>query len=382
ERRVGDAVLVLANTAFEAGEIDGLVSILDSLRSTSLPHAAISRMSAELHDALIMRTIMSPTDGDVERANGIARELLEVQDLGADAYSTMAYLRAGILESSTDIPDHWLTIELAWRGIDAPEGDSPVNRAFALDGAHRVLLSHVARQRGLNAAFAMAESLASANPDPTLAAVLNASKYRLAVDSDVELALASARDLALARDAIDYWYIPIEIGCDIRDRELGFDLALDLCEWALSLASSGGESARAYSNIGWTHYETGNSEDARTNLEMSLACLSSAPTLDQTSVRRLLTVYETTDADEAAIELLATIAARSVLPNEDVRQQLAGLLVKTGRTADTLPQVIAAHRYAGVEQAADFTVRSVTGETIHLADLRGKVILLNFWSYG
>ena len=382
ERRVGDAVMVLANTAFQAGEVDGLVSVLDSLRSTPLPHAAISRMGAELHDALIMRTIMSPTDGDIERANGIARELLEVQDLGAAAYSMMASLRTAILEDSTDIPDHWLTIELAWRSVNAPEEDSPVNRAFSLDGAHRVLLSHVTRQRGLEAAFAMAESLASANPDPTLAAVLDASRYRLAVDSDVELALASARDLALARDAIDYWYIPTKIGCDITDRELDFDLALDLCEWAFDLATSHRESARAYSNIGWIHYKTGNSDDARTNLEMSLARPSSAPTLERTSVRRLLTVYEATGDDEAAIELLATIAARSVLPNEEARQQLADLLVKTGKTADTLPQVIAAHRYAGVEQAADFTVQSATGETIHLADLRGKVVLLNFWSYG
>ncbi|MFH1865845.1 MAG: hypothetical protein ABIK85_08170, partial [Candidatus Eisenbacteria bacterium] len=318
ERRVDDAVTVLANTAFEAGKIDGLVSILDSLRSTPLPHAAASRMSAELHDALVMQTTMSPTDGDVERANEIARELLEVQDLGADAYYVMASIRFGILEGSTDISDHWLTTELSWRGADATDGDSPGSRSFALDGAHRVLLSHVARERGLDAAFAMAESLTSANPDPTLAAVLNASKYRLAVDSDTGLALAAARDLALARGAVDYWHIPGEIGCNIRERELDFDLALDLCGWALDLAPSRSESARAFSSIGWTHYQMGNNEDARKNLEASVAHLGGAPRLDHTSVRRLLTVYETTDADEAAIELLATIAARSVLPNEDV----------------------------------------------------------------
>ncbi|MCD4690549.1 peroxiredoxin family protein [bacterium] len=383
EHRVGDAVMILANTAFEAGEIDGLVSVLDSLRSTPLPHAAISRMGAELHDALVMQTVMSPTGGDVEKANETARELLEVQDLGAAAYRMMASLRANILDSSAETSNHWLTVRLAWRGVDATnEDDSPFSRALALDGPHHALLSRVVWKRGLNAALAVADSLTSANPDPTLAAVLNASRYRLTVDSNAEFALAAAHDFALAGNAIDDWYIPSKIGSDIRDRELDFELALDLAEWALVLAPSRRGSSYAYSSIGWTHYRMDNNADARANLEASVAHLESAPTLDDTSVQRLLTVYETTAADEAAIDLLATIAARSVLPNEEVRQKLAGLFERTGRTDATLSEVIASHRYAGVEQAPDFTVQRASGETMHLADLRGSIILLNFWSYG
>ena len=382
ESRAGEAVLFLADTAFEAGEIDGLVAALDSLRASPLPDVVISHLGAQLHDALVIRTIMSPTEGDVPRANEIACELLLVNDLSAEAYRMMASLRAGILSDSPDISDHWLTVSLARKADVAVDGDAAAERTFSLDSAYSVLLGHVSATRGLDTAFALADSIAGSGPDPTLAAVMEAARYRIAVDSEPERALAAARRFASSGAAVDYWYIPFAIGYDVRERELDLDVALSLAEWSLSLSPSRRESAVTHDAVGWTHHLMGDQGRAREHLEASVVRLRSAPTLDDSSVRHLLAVYEDAGANQDAIELLATVVARSVLPNEEAREKLRELLVEAGGAPDDVPALIESHRYAGVERAPDFTVAYASGGTVSLGELRGRIVLVNLWSYG
>ncbi|MFH1502584.1 MAG: hypothetical protein ABIG03_06025 [Candidatus Eisenbacteria bacterium] len=385
ESRAGEVVLVLSNAAFEAGEIDGLVAVLDSLRASQLPRPVINRLSTELHDALVIRTIMSPTEGDVPRANEIARELLLVDDVSAEAYRMMASIRAGVLRDSPDVSDHWLTVELVQKADVAIAEDPEDERTFSLDSAYGVLLGHVSSSRGLDAAFAMADSIVGDGEDATLAAVIDAARYRIAVDSEPELALAAARRFASSGDAVDYWYIPFAIGRDVRDRGLDLDLALSLAEWSLSLSSTRRESALTHEAVGWTHHVMGDRGRAREHLEASVARLRSAPRFEDSSVRRLLEVYEVYEdagADEEAVELLATIVARSVLPNEEACGRLSALLVRAGRPADDLDALVESYRYAGVGRAPDFTAAYSSGGTVSLEELRGRIVLLNLWSYG
>jgi hypothetical protein len=126
----------------------------------------------------------------------------------------------------------------------------------------------------------------------------------------------------------------------------------------------------------------GNDEEAVRQLKASVALLDEAPTLGPSAVRRLLDVYEATGALEPAIDLLASVVARSLEPDEDALERLEDLLARAGRSPDEIAELIASHRYSGVQQAPEFEGVDTSGATVMLSQLRGKVVLLNFWSYG
>jgi hypothetical protein len=381
EHRRDEAVSIILNSTFEAGEFDGLISTVDSLLTTPLPPPVVSRLNAELHDALVIRSGIFGSEEDAARAGEIARRFLTVRDLPGGSYLMMASIRADMLGDAAPTADHWLTVELARRGSAEMVGESDAIPELTLDSAHRALLWHIAATSGLDAALALADSIAGADDDPTLAAVIDANRYRLAVDTDPELAQAAARDLAARRGALGGWRIPNEIGRDLVERELDLDLALELSEWSLSLARSRPESGMIYDGIGLAYQAMGNYEEAAASFEAAVERLDNAPAFEDAEVQHLLEAYETLGEDVSATGLLALIIARSVLPNEEARGMLAGLLTRSGQPLDTMPDLIASFRYADVEQAPDVTVIAPSGETVALADLRGEIVLLCFWSY-
>jgi hypothetical protein len=380
--RLDQALSTLMNAAFEAGDVDGLVAGLDSLGSEPMSPPVLHRLRAELHDALVMRTMMSPTEGDLERADELARELLKVTDLRAGNYTMMASLRSAMLADAPSRSTHWLTVELAWRGLNLTESPDRAPETFTLSNAVETLLGHIAEAGGVSAALASADSMATALSDPTLRAVVNANRYKLAAEDSPALALEYARVLAEARGDMESWRVANSVAVDIRDRGLDYDLALDLSGWALDLARARSDSQTVLNTIGWTHHLAEDDESARDYLERSVAMLDGAPTLDDSAVTRLLAVYEEEALHEPGIELLATVIARSVEPNEEARGRLAALLAGSGRDRGSMTELIASHRYAGVRDAPDFSVETSEGEVLTLAALSGRVVLLGFMSSG
>lgn len=61
-----------------------------------------------------------------------------------------------------------------------------------------------------------------------------------------------------------------------------------------------------------------------------------------------------------------------------VRLIAGGLLIASGCT--TPPMTYATATVATVERAPTFQLPTLTGETIHLADLQGRYVLINFWA--
>ncbi len=381
EARTAEAVAVAVNAAFEAGEFDGLVSTIDSLVATDLPSPAVSRLLAELHDVLVIRGSIFGNNADLERANGIVRDLLLVSDLPGEAYLTMASMRAGLMGDSLALSEHYLAIDLARRGYADAAHDTLGLGVATLDSAHRALLEHVAGARGVEAALALADSFTAGSPDPTMAGLMMANRYRLTVESDSTRAVAAARGLAGLRGRFTDWRVPDEIGFDLSERGLDHGLALALCEWSLSLAPSRRESARIHDHVGLVHRAALDHALAAEHFEAAVAGLDDVPTLGDRAVQHLLESYDSLGAHDPAIDLLGRIIARSVLPNEEARERLADLLASAGRSADEMPKIVSARRYAGVAQAPPFVVTMESGRRIALAQLRGRVVLLCFWSY-
>ena len=379
--RMNRAVEQLANAAYAGGDVDGVLSVLDSLAALALPAPAKARMSAEVHDALVMATLMAPESADVGRANSIARRLIGSGDLPSESYRMMASLRSDIL-ADADASTHWTTVALAHRACDTATQPEPGYCLNVLDSAYRALLGHIAGNRSLERALAVADSVAADFANPLLSAVLNANKYRVAAADEPELALEFARAFVTSGDVVDHWRLPNRIGVDIRNRELDYGLALELSEWALTLARTDDDRQVVLSSIGWAEHKLGREEDAKRHLEASMALLRGAPEMDDSAVERLLSVYEATGDNESAIDLLATIVARSVLPNEDARDELRQLLVESDRNPREMPDLIAERRYARVSPAPALTVAYADGRTIELEQLRGSVVVLCFWSYG
>ena len=47
-----------------------------------------------------------------------------------------------------------------------------------------------------------------------------------------------------------------------------------------------------------------------------------------------------------------------------------------------MDSLVAGLRYEGVQMAPDFTLNDRSGNNISLEDLKGDILVLNFWSYG
>jgi tetratricopeptide (TPR) repeat protein len=294
----------------------------------------------------------------------------------------MASLRAGMLADAPKRSTHWLTLELAWRAYGLSESPTRAHETEALDGAVKTLLGRVAADSGVDAALAVADSVSAALRDPTFLAVLNANRYRLTADERPQLARGFAGRLLDSPQSFHSWRILNELGVDIRNRGLDYDLALDLCEWAISLAPTRSDSQTSLSSIGWIHHLTGDEEAAIRSLERSVSMLDEAPTLGPSAVRRLLEVYEATGDLDSAIDLVASIAARAVNSDDDALGRLEELLTKAGRDLGEIPSLVAERRYSGVHKAPDFSGTYLSGDEFTLSEMRGSIVLLCFWSYG
>ena len=311
-----------------------------------------------------------------ERAEELARELLV-----ADDAPIMPYLWLSYYHGQSEFTDPRLRLDVALAGEGATDRDGSEDWAMALDMAYGGYLGSIAEDKGLVEAIAAARDLVAEAPHPLAEAAIHTNVYSLAVEMEDEVAVDAARALSETEQHGD-WAYRNRVAYSLAEHGLEPELSVMLAEQALGLVTDDYSRGYVLDTAGWAHYKAGNHDAAIGHLEDAVGMLDETPTSDDEVVRHLLVVYDAAGRDDDAIEFLTLLAARSVIADDPVRDRLAALLVERDGTAKHADQMVAERRYDGVENAPEFDLPERGGGTVALADLRGDIAVICFFSYG
>jgi tetratricopeptide (TPR) repeat protein len=348
------------------------IQFCDRVMALNMPTAERSVVVASLDRALLD----TGEPGDAARADSLAREAAVAGD-----YTAASYLRMVWQHVQNPMSDPWTAVELARAGSALNDTTTADEWPGAFDSAYGGVLSAIAEDRGLDAAFAVTDSVLSRARDSMVPGAIYANVYRLLVDEDPSAAVDAARNLTTLRD-YKGGSVLNDVAYDMTERSLAPDVAVQLAEAALALASSSYDSVGVLDTAGWAHYRAGNDARAVEYLAKAFSMLDETPSYQNEIVQHLVTAYGAAGKTDEAIDLLALIVSRSVDQEDPARAELSKLLKKRDGDDAAFASLVEAKLAQGIETAPEFALTDRGGKTVALADLRGSVVVVCFWSYG
>ncbi|MFH1864399.1 MAG: hypothetical protein ABIK85_00820 [Candidatus Eisenbacteria bacterium] len=316
------------------------------------------------------------TPESVARAEELARGMLEVNDAPMEPYHWMVYFH-----QKSELANPELTVRVALAAENATDREEYGMWPQMLDMAYAKLVNSVKEEQGLEAALSKVELLKGQTDNPSALAALNAALFSVAIEEDTDAAIAAAAAIA-ELDGLTGTDPSNRVAYDLAERGLAPDVAIRLSKQALALASSRYDSTLVLDTVGWAYYAAGEHAEAAGYLETAVRLMDETLTYENETVQHLLTAYESGGMSDEAIELLATIVARSVDADDPARALLATRLVERDGNASAMEALVAGLRYEGVEMAPAFTLPDTDGNTVTLDGLKGDVLVVCFWSYG
>jgi tetratricopeptide (TPR) repeat protein len=318
----------------------------------------------------------SGTPKSVARAEALALEMLEVNDAPMEPYHWMVYFH-----QKSELTSPELTVRVALAAENATDREEYGMWPQMLDMAYAKLVNSVKEEQGLDAALSKVELLKGQTDNPSALAALNAALFSVAIEEDTDAAIAAAAAIA-DLDGLTGTDPSNRVAYDLAERGLAPDVAIRLSKQALALASSRYDSTLVLDTVGWAYYAAGEHAEAAGYLETAVRLMDETLTYENETVQHLLMAYESGGMSDEAIELLATIVARSVDADDPARALLATRLVERDGNASAMEALVAGLRYEGVEVAPAFTLADTDGNMVTLDGLKGDVLVVCFWSYG
>jgi tetratricopeptide (TPR) repeat protein len=367
-RALDAAVAVHADAEDKQPLIDLFQSLYEEDLSPWLHYRVLARLDRGL--------IELGTPESVARAERLASEMLDATNAPMETYHWIIYFH-----QSSELTDPELTARVAMAAENAIDRDEYGAWPSILDMAFTRLLGQVQEDQGLEAALAKAEMLGKDISHPSAVAGLNASIYSLAVEEDPETAVAAARTIS-DLEGLTGADVPNRVAYDMAERGLAPDIAIRLSKQALELAESRYDSTMILDTVGWAHYAAGDFPEAARYLEGAVDMMDETLTSDDETVQHLLEAYEAARMRNESISLLTTIVARSVDADDPARTRLRALIIERDGSAAAVDRLVSAARYEGVKEAPGFALADREGNMVALEDMRGDIVLLNFWSYG
>jgi len=316
------------------------------------------------------------TPESVARAEALARDMLVATDAPMEPYHWMVYFH-----QRSELADPELTVKIALAAEGATDREEYGMWPQILNMAYASLVNSVNEGQGLEAALSKAELLKGQTDNSLALAALNAAVFDVAIDEDEDAAVAAAIAITELEGLTSS--DPMNgIAYDLAERGVAPDVAVTLSLKALALASSRYDSTMVLDTVGWAYYAAGDPAEAARHLKSAVDIMDETLVYDNETVQHLLTAYDSGGMRDEAIELLATIVARSVDADDPARGQLAARLIERDGDDAAMETMVEGLRYEGVEMAPAFTLQNESGEQVTLESLRGSVVVLNFWSYG
>ncbi|MBD3348088.1 MAG: hypothetical protein GF400_02695 [Candidatus Eisenbacteria bacterium] len=378
----------IVTAAYQIGDANAVVAVCDSLMRLDLPRELSLRLLGEKHSGMVFRVFYAEEGHEplLRRSYELAREIAALDDVPPevllDVGSMQVYATRYSPPGSADFMDHWAPYRMAVRGFTCLEGPIDQHDSMSLNATLGYALSNVAEKRGPDRAIAVADSLLAMGPCPSLRTVMLANKYSIAAGQDDQAAIEAAEALLEVGGRPGVWPLLRSVSMNLVSRDADAALALELAETCLDFAQTRRDSESCYFAVGMAHRSLENHEEAARALEITVNLDREIPRPDDHRVDALLTTYEEWGRNDLAIDYMTVLMARTVQTDDTLHDRLAAALEAEGRAADEIDELVAAHRYDGVEDAPDFTLVDASGGEFSLSDRGGRVVMLCFWGYG